>query len=185
VRRLLDRWRRFRALARRRDLEIGLDAEIRFHVDQQIAKNIRAGLPPDEAQRQALVAFGGIDRTKESTRDQLRFVAVENLVRDCRHGARGLLLAPGFLALGARPGELRRMFVTQALGLVAIGVVTGLAAAAGLARFIESQLFGVTALDPATHLTIAGFLVIAAGLASYVSARRASRLDPVEVLKRA
>jgi predicted permease len=89
------------------------------------------------------------------------------------------------LALGARPGELRRMFVTQALGLVAIGVVTGLAAAAGLARFIESQLFGVAALDPATHLTIAGFLVIAAGLASYVSARRASTLDPVEVLKSA
>jgi ABC-type lipoprotein release transport system permease subunit len=48
---------------------------------------------------------------------------------------------------------------------------------------MESQLFGISPLDPATHLAVAFVLVIAAGLASYISARRASALDPVEVLK--
>ena len=68
--------------------------------------------------------------------------------------------------------------------LVGIGVAIGLAAAAGLTRLMESQLFGVSPLDPPTHLAVALLLVAAAGLASYLSARRASALDPVEVLKR-
>jgi len=52
-------WIRIRSLARRRSIERGLDDEIRFHVDQQIEKHQRAGMPPDEARRQALVSFGG------------------------------------------------------------------------------------------------------------------------------
>ncbi|MCC7123684.1 MAG: FtsX-like permease family protein, partial [Acidobacteria bacterium] len=88
------------------------------------------------------------------------------------------------LALGANHGEVRRMFVRGALTLVVVGVGVGLAAAAVLTRFMESQLFGVSPLDPATHVGVALLLVIAAGLASYLSARRASALDPVEVLKR-
>ena len=87
------------------------------------------------------------------------------------------------IALGAGSGEVRRMFVRKALTLVAIGVGIGLAAAAALTRFMESQLFGISPLDPATHLAVALLLVVAAGLASYISARRASALDPVEVLK--
>jgi predicted permease len=87
------------------------------------------------------------------------------------------------LALGARAGEVRRMFVQHALALVGIGVAIGLAAAAGLTQLMESQLFGVSPLDPLTHVAVAILLVAAAGLASYLSARRASRLDPVEVLR--
>jgi ABC-type lipoprotein release transport system permease subunit len=49
---------------------------------------------------------------------------------------------------------------------------------------MESQLFGISPLDPATHLAVALVLVVAAGVASYISARRASALDPVEVLRR-
>jgi ABC-type antimicrobial peptide transport system permease subunit len=63
------------------------------------------------------------------------------------------------------------------------GVGIGLPAAAVLTRLMESQLFGISPLDPATHLAVALVLVVAAGLASYISARRASALDPVEVLK--
>lgn len=88
------------------------------------------------------------------------------------------------LALGARHGEVRRMFVRYGLVLVAIGVGIGLAAAAGLTRLMETQLFGVAPLDPLTHLAVPLFLLAAAGLASYVAARRASAVDPVEVLKR-
>ncbi|MGH8639226.1 MAG: FtsX-like permease family protein, partial [Burkholderiales bacterium] len=87
------------------------------------------------------------------------------------------------IALGAGHGEVRRMFVRNALTLVAIGVGIGLPAAAVLTRLMESQLFGISPLDPATHLAVALLLVVAAGLASYVSARRASALDPVDVLK--
>jgi predicted permease len=87
------------------------------------------------------------------------------------------------IALGAGYGEVRGMFVRSALALVAVGVGIGLPAAAALTRLMESQLVGISPLDPGTHLTIALALLLAAGLASYLSARQASRLDPVEVLK--
>jgi hypothetical protein len=87
------------------------------------------------------------------------------------------------IALGAGYGEVRRMFVWNSLALVAVGVGVGLCVAAVLTRLMESQLFGISPLDPATHLAVALVLAIAAGLASYISARRASSLDPVEVLK--
>jgi predicted permease len=87
------------------------------------------------------------------------------------------------LALGARHGQVQRMFVRLALVLVGIGVAIGLAASAGLTRLMESQLFGVSALDPLTHAAVALALFAAAGLAGYVSARQASALDPVEVLR--
>ena len=87
------------------------------------------------------------------------------------------------IALGAGYGEVRRMFVRNALALVAVGVAIGLPAAAVLTRLMESQLFGISPLDPATHLAVALVLVVAAGLASYISAHRASALDPVDVLK--
>ena len=87
------------------------------------------------------------------------------------------------IALGAGYGEVRRIFVRNALGLVTAGVGLGLAVAAGLTRLMESQLFGVSPLDPQTHATVALGLVAAAALASYLSAHRASALDPVEVLK--
>jgi ABC-type antimicrobial peptide transport system permease subunit len=66
---------------------------------------------------------------------------------------------------------------------VVVGVAIGLGAAAGLTRLMESQLFGVSPLDPLTHLAVVALLIAAAGLASYWSAHRASALDPVEVLK--
>jgi ABC-type antimicrobial peptide transport system permease subunit len=87
------------------------------------------------------------------------------------------------IALGAGHGEVRWMFVRKALAPVAAGVGLGLAAAAVLTRLMASQLFGISPLDPATHLAVALLLVVAAGTASYLSARRASALDPVDVLK--
>jgi hypothetical protein len=87
------------------------------------------------------------------------------------------------LALGADQGTVQRIFVRNAMVLVAVGVVVGLAAALALTRLMNSLLFGVSALDPVTYVAAALILAIAAGLASYVSARRASALDPVVVLK--
>jgi predicted permease len=87
------------------------------------------------------------------------------------------------LALGAQPGELKRMFVRHGLVLVSIGLTIGLVAAAGLTRLMSSLLFGIKPLDPLTYAAGALLLGLAAVLASYLPARRASSVDPVEALK--
>jgi predicted permease len=87
------------------------------------------------------------------------------------------------LALGAQQGELKRMFVRHGLVLAGIGVAIGLAAAAGLTRLMSSLLFGIKPLDPLTYAAGALLLGLAATLASYLPARRASAVDPVEALK--
>src|ERR687891_1876303 len=94
--RLLEAWRHLRSYRRRGELDSGLDEEIRFHIERQTEKNLRAGMAPDEARRQALIKFGGVDRAKESTRDQFRFASIEDFLRDLRYGGRALLRAPGF-----------------------------------------------------------------------------------------
>jgi putative ABC transport system permease protein len=85
-----------RSLGRRDELETGLDEEIRFHIDRQTEKNVRGGMAPDEARRQALIKFGGVDRAKENTRDEFRAAFIESFLRDVRYGARALLRAPSF-----------------------------------------------------------------------------------------
>ncbi len=87
------------------------------------------------------------------------------------------------MALGAEPSELKRMFVRHGLTLACIGVAIGLGAAAGLMRLMKSLLFGISPLDPLTYLAMPIVLVTAAVLASYLPARRASAVDPVEALK--
>ncbi len=87
------------------------------------------------------------------------------------------------LALGAQQAELRRMFVRYGLSLAGIGVAIGLAAAIGLMRLMKSLLFGISPLDTLTFVVVPVVLVTAAVLASYLPARRASAVDPVEALK--
>lgn len=96
MRRLIEGWRRVRSLRRRNELETGLDEEILFHIDRQTEKNLRAGMATDEARRQALIKFGGLDRAKERTRDEFRAASIEDFFRDIRYGGRALLRAPGF-----------------------------------------------------------------------------------------
>jgi ABC-type antimicrobial peptide transport system permease subunit len=87
------------------------------------------------------------------------------------------------LALGAQQGELQRMVVRHGLVLAGIGVIIGLGAAAGLTRLMSSLLFGISPLDPMTYAAGALLLAMAAVLASYLPARRASAVDPVEALR--
>ena len=87
------------------------------------------------------------------------------------------------LALGAQQRELTRMFVRHGLMLTSIGVAIGLGAAAGLTRLMASLLFGISPLDPTTYAAVPVILVMAAALASYLPARRAAAVDPVEALK--
>jgi putative ABC transport system permease protein len=86
-------------------------------------------------------------------------------------------------ALGAQPAGLLGMFVRHGLLLAGVGAALGLVAAAGLTRLMSSLLFGVTALDPVTYAAVSALLVAAAVLASYLPARRAIAVDPVQALR--
>lgn len=87
------------------------------------------------------------------------------------------------VALGAAPRTVKSMFVYRGMILSGIGIVLGAVVAAGLTRLMSSLLFGVTPLDAITFVTAAAFLAVAALLASYVPARRAATIDPMETLR--
>jgi predicted permease len=87
------------------------------------------------------------------------------------------------MALGARAGALKGMLVRQVVALAAIGVALGIGGAAALSRLIESLLFGVTPLDPATYIVVSGTLFAIALLAGYLPARRVTRIDPMQSLR--
>lgn len=87
------------------------------------------------------------------------------------------------LALGAAPNRIVGQFVGSGLKLIAAGLVIGLAAASGLARFQASLLFGVAPWDPGTYLAVTMLLAAVAAVAVYVPSRRASRVDPIAVLR--
>jgi ABC-type antimicrobial peptide transport system permease subunit len=67
--------------------------------------------------------------------------------------------------------------------MVSIGVGIGLVAAGGLSRYLKGMLFGLTPLDPATFVAASVLFVAVALLASYVPARRATRIDPLVALR--
>jgi len=117
---LADMLRRLRSLLRRRVLEDRLDEEIRFHVEQQIEKNRRAGMSPEEARRQALIRFGGVEQTRERTRDEFHAGPIEHLARDVRYGLRSLRRHPGFSAMAV---------LSLAIGIGANATIFGVAQA--------------------------------------------------------
>jgi predicted permease len=86
-------------------------------------------------------------------------------------------------ALGAQPAGLLGMFVRHGLWLAGTGAALGLVAAAGLTRLMSSLLFGVTALDPVTYTAVSALLIVASVLASYLPARRAIAVDPIQALR--
>jgi predicted permease len=88
-----------RALLFRRAEEQGMRDELDFHLEQEIQKNLRQGMPPGEARRRALIAFGGMDRFTERVREARGVLWLENLARDVRLAARGLRRNPGFTSV--------------------------------------------------------------------------------------
>ncbi len=94
----LERWLdvlrlRLRSLLRCNAIEGELDRELRFHIDQEIEKNLRLGLAPPEARSAALRRFGGMAQIQEECRDMCRTSYVENFIRDMQYAVRMLVKA--------------------------------------------------------------------------------------------
>jgi predicted permease len=87
------------------------------------------------------------------------------------------------IALGAPIGALQASIILQTLKLAALGLLIGVAASWTLGRMLSGLLFGVTATDPVTFLSMLGVLTLVAALAGYIPARRASRIDPITALR--
>jgi putative ABC transport system permease protein len=87
------------------------------------------------------------------------------------------------LALGARPAQIRALVLSHGLQLLLIGSVIGLAAAFALSRALQSVLFDVKGIDPRIYLGVGALLFAATFFASWIPARRASRVDPIIALR--
>jgi putative ABC transport system permease protein len=87
------------------------------------------------------------------------------------------------LAIGADAGHLVRLVMRQALARAIVGLVAGLAAAAGVTRLLGSLIHGVGSLDPLTYAAVSALLLMVVAGASYLPARRASKVDPMVTLR--
>ncbi len=73
-----------------------IDEELQFHLEQQTQANVAAGMTPREARRQAVIAFGGVERTKEESHQQRPSFYIETVVQDIRYALRGFARNPAF-----------------------------------------------------------------------------------------
>ena len=100
--------RRWRALTHKRELEQELDSELQFHLEKDIAENIKSGMTKEEARYAALKAFGGVELSKEEARDARGVRLIENVLEDARYSFRLLTKSPAFTVV---------VLLTLALGI--------------------------------------------------------------------
>jgi putative ABC transport system permease protein len=87
------------------------------------------------------------------------------------------------IALGARPSDILSNVVGRGLALAAAGTAIGLAATLALTRLLETLLFGVSARDPFTFISVPAILLLVASTACFIPALRAMRVDPMTALR--
>jgi ABC-type antimicrobial peptide transport system permease subunit len=87
------------------------------------------------------------------------------------------------IALGAQPGDVRRLFLRHGLLLTGAGIALGIVVSLAVTRVLSALLFGVGPIDPVTYTAVSAGLASVALLATYLPARRASRTDPIVALR--
>jgi putative ABC transport system permease protein len=87
------------------------------------------------------------------------------------------------MALGAQPRDVLRMIVGHGLVLALLGIGIGLIASFALTRLMKGLLFGISATDPITFVAISLLLTLIGLVASWIPARRATKVDPLEALR--
>src|SRR5271154_5434066 len=90
---------RWRSLLGRERLDRELSEELASHLEMHIADNVRAGMTPEEARRNALIKLGGVEQTKEKYRERGGWPLLESLTQDLRFGSRMLRKNPAFTAI--------------------------------------------------------------------------------------
>jgi ABC-type antimicrobial peptide transport system permease subunit len=88
------------------------------------------------------------------------------------------------MALGAAPADIRKLFVTQGVGLATLGVIVGVIGALGLRQAMAAVVFGIVTTDLPTYAGASVCLLAAATAACLIPAARAAALDPVAALRR-
>jgi putative ABC transport system permease protein len=181
------------------------------HIDQELAirtstgvtgraslitsvKNIVAELDPDQPLTAFMTMKQVLSRSLDDSRLYMRllgiFAAVAALMAIMGvYGVMSYLVSKRTheigirVALGAQRNDVLGLFVSLGLRLAIVGVLAGVAVSLVLNRVIASFLFGITATDPPTYAVVAAVLITVALLASYIPARRATKLDPIVALR--
>src|SRR5713226_6178709 len=122
-----------------RRMEVDLDQEVRSHLEMLIEENIRAGMPPHEAQRAARIELGGVEQVKEQVRDSRMGAFLDSLLQDLRFALRQMRRSPGF-ALTA--------VLILALGIAANVIVFGVLQALVLRQLDVPHADRVMTLQP-------------------------------------
>ena len=102
-------WLRLQALFLRKRSAQRLDDELQFHLEQQIAENLAAGMSPQEARHAAMRTFGNPTFLQEETRDTWGWTWLEQIAQDIRHASRQLGRSPGFTLAVVLSVPVRRM----------------------------------------------------------------------------
>ncbi|HKX28221.1 MAG TPA: permease prefix domain 1-containing protein [Blastocatellia bacterium] len=163
---MFDRFRlRLSAIFRKTELDRELDEELRYHLEQEIERNIAGGMSPREARATALREFGGLEQKKEECRDAHGMRVIEEARQDLHYGLRVLWRSPGWTAV---------LGTTLALG---IGLTTAIFS---LAYGILQHRLPYPAPERLAALYLTNTTAAAAGLGP---TRRAGRIDPVITLR--